>query len=143
MSAPAAPSGAGVIPPLPREVPGIAARVPGVADTDVLYAMEFRYGLDRATLGGVDTDVLRRHGHLRFLSAEGSRDAVLASLPKRDRVIISEPFSNKHHLQTGDTLHLDLGAHQVALHIAGIYYDYSSDRGFVMMDRVNAAEVSA
>ncbi len=133
--APVGPSGAGVIPPLPRQVPRIAAQVPGVADTDVLYAMEFRYGLDRATLGGIDTAVLLRYGHLRFLSGEGNHDAVLASLPGRDRVIISEPFANKHNLRTGDTLRLNLGATRVSLHIAGVYYDYSSDRGFVMLDR--------
>jgi putative ABC transport system permease protein len=133
--APAGPSGAGVIPPLPPDVPRIAAHVPGVADTDVLYAIEFHYGPDRATLGGVDTDVLRRYGHLRFLSGEGNRDAVLASLPHRDRVIISEPFANKHHLRTGDTLSLNLGPNRTTLHIAGIYFDYSSDRGFVMLDR--------
>ena len=133
--APAGPSGAGVIPPLPREVPGIAAQVPGVADTDVLYALEVHYGPDRSTLGGVDTDVLRRYGHLRFLSGEGGRDTALASLPGRDRVIISEPFANKHNLHTGDALMLNLGAQSPTFHIAGIYYDYSSDRGFVMLDR--------
>jgi putative ABC transport system permease protein len=133
--APAGPSGAGVIPPLPREVPRIAAQVPGVADTDVLYAMEFHYGPDRASLGGIDTAVLLRYGHLRFLSGEGNHDAVLASLPGRDRVIISEPFANKHGVHTGDTLELNLGAGRRAFHIAGVYYDYSSDRGFVMLDR--------
>jgi putative ABC transport system permease protein len=133
--APSAPSGAGVIPPLPREILHKVAQIPGIADTDVLYAMEFHYGPDRATLGGVDIDVLRRYGHLRFLSGEGDRNAIMASLPRRDRVIISEPFANKHHLRTGDTLHLNLGAAHVALHIAGIYYDYSSERGFVMLDR--------
>jgi putative ABC transport system permease protein len=96
--------------------------------------MEFHYGLDRATLGGFDTAVLRRHGHVRLLSGEGNRDAVLRSLPGCDRVIISEPFATRHHLHTGDTLHLNLGAGRAALHIAGIYYDYSSDRGFVLMD---------
>ncbi|HEY3837613.1 MAG TPA: ABC transporter permease, partial [Bryobacteraceae bacterium] len=133
--APTAPSGAGVIPPLPREVPEIASHIPGVADIDTLYAFEIHYGPDRSTLGGVDTDVLRRYGHLRFLSGEGARDGVLASLPHRDRVIISEPFANKHNLRTGDPLTLNLGAHRPTFHIAGVYYDYSSERGFVMLDR--------
>jgi putative ABC transport system permease protein len=133
--APNAPSGAGVNPSLPREVPQIAAQVPGVADIDTLYAMEIHYGPDRSNLGGLDTDVLRRYGHLRFQSGEGNRDTVLASLPNHDRVIISEPFANKHNLHTGDTLTLNLGAHRASLHIAGVYYDYSSERGFVMMDR--------
>ena len=132
--APSGPPGAGVIPPLPRDVPRLAAQVPGVADIDVLYALEFHYGLDRASLGGIHTDVLRRYGHLRFLSGEGNRDTVLSSLPGRDRAIISEPFASKHNLHTGDTLSFNLGPRRVTLHIAGVYYDYSSDRGFVMLD---------
>jgi putative ABC transport system permease protein len=127
-------AGAGVNLPLPREVPRLAQKVSGVADIDILYALEFHYGPDRASLGGIRTEILRRYGHRRFLSGEGNRDAVLASLPGRDRVIISEPFANKHNLRTGDTLNFNLGPHRLAMHIAGIYYDYSSDRGFVMMD---------
>jgi putative ABC transport system permease protein len=60
---------------------------------------------------------------------------MLASLPGHDRVIISEPFANKHGLHTGDSLTLSLGSERPSFHIAGIYYDYSSERGFVMLDR--------
>ena len=35
----------------------------------------------------------------------------------------------------GDVLHIPLGARNVPLTIAGIYYDYSSDRGFILVDR--------
>ena len=121
--------------PLPREVPGIARRVPGVSDTDVLYSLEFHYGPDRAAMAGIDTNVLRRYHHLRFVTGEGGHDAVLASLPDRDRVIVSEPFATKHNLRTGDTVTLNLGPSRVAFHIAGIYYDYTSEKGVVMLDQ--------
>jgi len=85
-------------------------------------------------MGGADIGVLLRHGHMRFLSAEDGRERALASLIGRGRVIISEPMANKHGLRTGDTITLDLATHRIPFRIAGVYYDYSSDRGFVMMD---------
>jgi putative ABC transport system permease protein len=52
-----------------------------------------------------------------------------------DRVIVSEPFANKHGIHTGDALDLPLGDRLVKVTVAGIYYDYSSERGFIIFDR--------
>ena len=60
---------------------------------------------------------------------------ILRSLPGHDRAIVTEPFADKHHMHVGDVLHIPLGTRTVALTVAGIYYDYSSDRGSVMVDR--------
>ncbi len=49
--------------------------------------------------------------------------------------MVTEPFADKHHLRTGDVMHIPLGAHTAALTVSGIYYDYSSDRGTVLVDR--------
>ncbi len=50
-------------------------------------------------------------------------------------VIVSEPFANRHQVQVGDriTLQTPDGAH--AFPVAGIYYDYSSDQGLVLIAR--------
>jgi len=48
---------------------------------------------------------------------------------------VSEPFTYKHHLKTGDFITLSLGATQASFRIADIYYDYSSERGSILMDR--------
>ncbi len=124
---------AGVFPPLSAEVPKIAAGVPGVEQVDVLHAFEFRYEGTRATFGGGNMDVVRRRRFIRFLA--GDADTILASLPGADRAIVTEPFSDKHHVRTGDVLKIPLGGREVALTVAGIYYDYSSDRGMVLVDR--------
>ncbi len=42
---------------------------------------------------------------------------------------------NKHHVHVGQVLRIPLGDRLVPLTVAGIYYDYSSDRGFVIVDR--------
>jgi putative ABC transport system permease protein len=113
-------------------VPEIVARTPGIAYIDVLRALEIRYEGQHATLGGSRTDVLRRHRAVRFLS--GNADAIFGSLRNHDRAIVTEPFADKHHVRVGDVLHLPLGGKTANLTVAGIYYDYSSDRGFILID---------
>ncbi|HJT87224.1 MAG TPA: FtsX-like permease family protein, partial [Bryobacteraceae bacterium] len=63
------------------------------------------------------------------------RDAILRSLPGRDRAIVSEPFANKFGIRVGDRLTLPIGARDVTVTVAGVYYEYSSSQGFVMLDR--------
>ena len=127
------PARAGIFPPIATPVPEIVRQTPGVAFIDVLHAFEIHYEGLRATLGGGNMDVLRAHRSLRFLS--GDANEILASLPGRDRAIVTEPFADKHRVHRGDVLHIPLGARDVALTVAGIYYDYSSDRGFILIDR--------
>ena len=131
---PAARVGAGEHPALSAEVPRLVSAVPGVESVDVFHAFEFSYEGQRATLGAGNAEIVRRYGRLRFLAGQ-DRDAVLSSLVGRDRVIVSEPFANKHGVRANDTLNVPLGDHLVKVTVAGIYYDYSSERGLVIFDR--------
>jgi putative ABC transport system permease protein len=125
--------GVGSFPPLPQAVLDVLGAVPGVAAVDVFHGMELHYRGERATLGGSNTDIVRRYGRLRFLRGE-DRDAILRSLPGRDRAVVSEPFANKFGLRAGDRIVLPMGVANVALTIAGIYYDYSSSQGLMILD---------
>jgi putative ABC transport system permease protein len=60
---------------------------------------------------------------------------VFPQLVGADSVIVSEPFANKHGTKAGDTLHLNLGGKIGTFHVVDIYYDYSSERGVILMDR--------
>ena len=104
-----------------------------VRDVDVLRGTVFRYHGQQATLAGASSAVAGREQLLRFL--DGNAAPILASLPNRDRVIVSEPFATRHNVHTGDTLQIPLGDRTVALTVAGIYYDYSSELGYVILDR--------
>ena len=128
----AGPGTAGLGPPIASEVPEIVGRTPGVADMDTLHAFPFRYEGQQAIFGANNSDVIRRHEAMRFLS--GNADAILRSLPGRDRVIVSEPFANKHNVHLGNVLKIPLGNAIVPMTVAGIYYDYSNHRGFVLAD---------
>jgi putative ABC transport system permease protein len=130
---PASRGGAGEHPAFAPQVPALASSVPGVEAVDVFHALEFEYQGRRATLGGGDAALVGRYGRLRFLPGE-DRGAVLGSLIGEDRVIVSEPFANKHGIHAGSELLLPLDDHIVKVTVAGIYYDYSSERGWVIFD---------
>ncbi|MGH9662586.1 MAG: ABC transporter permease, partial [Bryobacteraceae bacterium] len=127
-------SGAGQFPPLPAGVVERVRQAAGVDAVDVFHALEIRFGGRRATLGAGEIDIVRRYGRLRFLPGQ-DRDAVLRSLPGADRAIVSEPFAEKHGLRAGDRIALPLGEREVTLEIAGVYYDYSSELGWIILDR--------
>jgi len=50
-------------------------------------------------------------------------------------VIVSEPFANKHGIRAGDVIELPLGPDNVRVTVAGVYYEYSSSQGWVLLDR--------
>jgi putative ABC transport system permease protein len=124
---------AGDYPPVPREVLEIVRNVPGVAAVDSFTGTEITFQGLRTTLGGADIDVQRLYGRLRFLS--GNHDAIMKSLPNSDRAIVSEPFAEKHHVRVGDRLNVPIGSRLASLTVAGIYYEYSSEFGYIVVDR--------
>jgi putative ABC transport system permease protein len=60
---------------------------------------------------------------------------VFPLLAQDGNVIVSEAFANKHHVRKGDTIPLSLGGRPGRFHIVDVYFDYSSERGYVIMDR--------
>ncbi len=48
---------------------------------------------------------------------------------------MSEPFANKHNLQAGNFIRLPLGGRERTFQVLGIYYDYTTERGFIILDR--------
>ena len=132
--APAGRAAAGEYPPLPPAAPALLASTPGATAVDFFHALEFHYHGERATLGAGNLDIVRRFGRLRFLPGE-DRDAILRSLPGEDRAIVSEPFANKFGIRPGGRLRLPIGSRDVTVTVAGVYYEYSSSQGFVLLDR--------
>ncbi len=127
------PAVAGESPPLSPEIPKILQSIPGVADVDVFSAIEFTYQGQRATLGAGNLDVQRRYSRLNFQS--GDHDAILRSLPNADRAIVSEPFAEKHNVHVGDRLSLPIGSSVATVTVMAIYFEYSSEQGYVILDR--------
>jgi putative ABC transport system permease protein len=113
------------------------AKIPGVVAVERVRAYEISYQGMPATLAAADLDVLDVIGwypHSEFLSGRPQQQ-VLPQLRHSNAVVVSEPFTYKHHLKTGDFITLSLGETQASFRIADVYYDYSSERGSILMDR--------
>ena len=129
----AGPNVAGEFPPISPEIAKILRGIPGIDAIDVFTGFEFRYQGQRANLGAGDLEVQRRYARLKFLS--GDHDAILNSMPNADRAIVSEPFANKHGIHVGQRITLAIGEKTVPVTVMGIYYEYSSEQGYVILDR--------
>ena len=110
------------------------AALPGVAAVDRLRAYEISYEGMPATLASVDLRMLRPYHHSDFFSGRPTSE-VLEQLRGQNKVIVSEPFTYKHHVKAGDTLTLPLGEARASFKIVDVYYDYASERGYILMDR--------
>jgi putative ABC transport system permease protein len=124
-------------PTISPELADKIAALPGVAAIDRLREYEISYDGMPAGLGSVELRVLRSYHKADFLSGRSTSD-VLAELREANAVIVSEPFANKHHVGRGDSITLLLGNARAAFRIADVFYDYSSERGAILMDRNTA-----
>ncbi len=113
------------------------AALPGVAGIDRFREYEVSYQGLPAILGVGDTLGPHPLGKVEFFSGR-STEEVNAKLRIDDNVMISEPFANKHHLRTGDYITLPLGNARARFRIIDIFYDYGSEKGFMIIDRSRA-----
>ncbi len=121
-------------PTLPNEAAESLAHLPGVVAMDRLRAYTIDYEGFPATLGAADFHAVRGYRHSAFLSRRNA-ETVYDEMHGANAVIISEPFSNKHHLKAGDSITLPLGNERVKFQIIDIAFDYSSEAGFIAIDR--------
>ncbi len=110
------------------------SRLPGVAGVDRLRAYEISYDGMPATLASVDLSALRSDHRSNFFSGRPT-EQVLSEIRDTDAVVVSEPFTYKHHVRAGDPITLALGASRSTFRVADVYYDYGSERGSILMDR--------
>lgn len=112
----------------------IVRRAPGVdlVDAFIEFPMEFRG--QPANLGAGELDVLKERGNLLFLDNEPAK-AVLSRMQTGDSAIITESFAIKHRVRKGDFIELPSPKGTFSVKVEGIYFDYSSDSGYVILSR--------
>jgi len=131
---PAGSSAADRHPTIAPSVADAIEKIPGVAAVDRFRVYPITYQGLPASLGGGEASKVAAESATYFLPGE-DRSRILAELPRGDNVVVSEPFANKHHVKPGDVIQLPLGTGMHSFRVLGIYYDYSTERGFVVMDR--------
>jgi putative ABC transport system permease protein len=129
-------SGAGAaVGDLPPEVVPALAAVPGVAAVDPVRVREGSDPRGRTfNVGAGDFRVLARAGGAPLLDGRDSR-RVAADARTRGEVLVSEPYSRRFEAARGDPVSLRTARGVRTFRIAGVYRDFSNDRGTVLLDR--------
>jgi putative ABC transport system permease protein len=118
---------------IPPEVAQRAAALPGVTRANLLRRIELPSPAGPVRLVALGTDLATLRSS--FELAEGDPDEAWPAFQEEDAVAISEPFSHRTGIRTGDEIRLRTGRGERAFRVAGVYYDYASDRGIVLMSR--------
>ncbi len=109
-------------------------KISGVAAVDLFRAQDISYNDKPAVLGSGDFNALSRYGNLVIKSGPNAQE-LSSWMVDQDRAIISESFALKHKVGVGDSLLLKTPGGPLELNIAAVYYDYSRERGYIIVDR--------
>ncbi len=120
---------------LSPDLPGRVARAPGVSDVETVrtLALESEFGPIQVSV----SDSRRRRSDELFRFASGNPDEIWNQI-QNGAVIVSEPFAFRHKLPPEGgavTLRTDQGRAAHTFPVVGIYYDYASDQGTLLMSR--------
>jgi putative ABC transport system permease protein len=118
----------------PNAISADLAKVPFIAAFDRARGRGAAYGDAVITVASGDLGVAARFGDLPMI-APGKPAEALRNAVARNGVVVSESFALKYDKDVGDDVTLTTlrGPHRFP--ITGVYRDYSSDRGVVVMDR--------
>jgi putative ABC transport system permease protein len=113
------------------DVPGQVSRQPGVAEVETERGVEVNSQFGPVHLSAADTQRRRSAALYRF--AQGDPQQVWQEM-QQGAVIVSEPFAYRHDLPAqGATVSLQTDHGWHTFPVVGIYYDYSSDQGTILL----------
>ncbi len=115
---------------LPAALQQQVAQVPGVAQTEALRAVIVRSDAGELHLSAVDPERVRDARLYRL--ANGTADQVWQQVIE-GAVLVSESLTFRTGIREQVTLLTDRG--QVRFPVAAVFYDYSTDRGTLLMSR--------
>jgi putative ABC transport system permease protein len=127
--------GRGLVGDLPADVLPFLASIAGVEAVDPFRA---RDAVDPAgqpfTIGSGDFRIVARAGGVPLLDGRDPRP-VARQARERGEVLVSEPYARRFHAGKGETVVLSTPKGKRSFRVAGVYRDYSNDRGTVLLDR--------
>jgi putative ABC transport system permease protein len=118
---------------LPLEVSRALPSLPGVKAVDSFRALEVEYQGYPAIIAAVDGQVFLNLKVIRF--TRGEPRAILQQFASGQAVLVTESFSLRHHVKAGDRIRLNTPQGEKEFPISGVFYDYSSDWGMVLMEK--------
>ncbi|MEW6245150.1 MAG: FtsX-like permease family protein [Nitrospirota bacterium] len=118
---------------LPREWGALVASVPGVAAVDAYR--DLRIDIQGRSTALVSRDLRLHAERSRYLFVSGDSAAILRRAAAKDGVILSEVLAGYLGVKQGDTLSLMTPSGEQRFPIMGVFYDYATDGGKVVMDQ--------
>ena len=118
---------------LPLEVSRALPSLPGVKAVDSFRALEVEYQGYPAIIATVDGQVFLNLKVIRF--TRGNPRAILQQFASGQAVLVTESFSLRHHVKAGDRIKLNTPQGEKEFLVSGVFYDYSSDWGMVLMEK--------
>jgi putative ABC transport system permease protein len=126
---------AGILGDLPPEILPLIQGIDGVAAVDPFRARDAVDARGRPfTLASGDFRLVARTGGAPLLDGGDPREVALAARA-RGEVLVSEPFARRFGASTGSSVTLATPRGPRTFRVAGVYRDYSNDRGTVVLDR--------
>lgn len=107
-------------------------RAPGVQAITSVRTARVRWNEQPIDLVVTDLSAVSQRPY-RF--AEGNPEEIWPALESADAVAVSEPFAFHHRVEVGQSLDLTTDDGVRPFRIVGVYYDYGSDSGVVMINR--------
>ncbi len=118
---------------LPLEVSRALPSLPGVKAVDSFRAIETEYQGQPALIAAVDGQVFLSMKVIRF--TRGDPRAILRQFAAGQSILVTESFSLRHRVETGDQIQLRTPRGEKEFLISGVFYDYSTDWGMVLMEK--------
>jgi putative ABC transport system permease protein len=117
---------------LPTDLLKDFQNMPGVAGTDIYRTRPISISGKMTHIAAPSTQVLGEFGGLLF--RKGDSRAILTGITGKPEAIVSETFSRRFNAGEGDSIRCETPIGPVSLKIRGVFYDYTSDQGVLMLD---------
>jgi putative ABC transport system permease protein len=118
---------------LPLEVSRDLPSLPGVKAVDSFKVLEVEYQGQPALIASVDGQVFLNMKVIRF--TQGNPRTILQQFAAGQGVLITESFSLRHQVKAGDRVKFNTPQGEKGFLISGVFYDYSSDWGMVLIEK--------
>ena len=118
---------------LPLEVSRALPSLPGVKAVDSFRALEVEYQGQPALIAAVDGEVFLNMKVIRF--TRGNPQTILRQFAAGQAILVTESFSLRHQVKAGDRIKLNTPQGEKEFLISGVFYDYSSDWGMVLLEK--------
>ena len=106
-------------------------KIPGLGGVHPYRNVQILYRDTPIYLSAVDASVLQRYARFGWLKGGNENWEPV----KQGGVVISESLSRRFRIQSGDSIELEGLRGKETFRVAGMFYDYTTEHGLVMMDR--------